>query len=113
MLNRPKDLFSVEPPFLILFGDGTWAVAREIFPAAGGVGYVEPFAEEIAGEPRHQVVPGVPFHVGGHVWDLDYNNQIMTLDHPYHRKHPAWAMWLRWLQWHHFLSTGSLAGAAH
>lgn len=97
MLVRPKDIFSVEPPFLILLGNGNWRVARAIHPHPDGLAYVEPFSSADAESPSG-VLAGEPWHVGNHVWEMEYNTQIMTLDHPYHRAHPAWQLWLQWLQ---------------
>ena len=97
MLSQPNDIYAIEPPFLILFGDGSWRVARELFPYQDGVGFVEPFADQADRDHPSGVVPGQPWHVGDEVWELDYNAQIMTLDHPHHHKHPGWRLWLQWL----------------
>lgn len=97
MLATPLDIYSIEPPFLILLGDGSWRVARALFPFEDGVGYIEPFADGASEQAPSGVLPGRPWHVGDQVWELDYNAQIMTLDHPHHRKHPAWRLWLQWL----------------
>jgi hypothetical protein len=101
MLMTPKDIFAEStPPYLIVLGDGSWRVAREIVPHQDGVGFLEPFADDASQAMLSGVLPGSPWHVGDDVWELDYNAQIMTLDHPHYRKHPAWRLWLQWLSSH-------------
>ncbi len=95
MLNRPRNLFDIEPPFLIVFGNGDWRVARQLLPHAEGVAYLEPFsAQDTATEPDG-VIPGSPWHIGAGIWEMDYNTQIMTLAHPHQRRHPGWQLWLQ------------------
>jgi hypothetical protein len=97
MLIRPRNIFEVEPPFLIVFGHGDWKVAREIFPHPDGVAYLEPFSTATDEHQPDGVVQGEPWHVGDNVWEMDFNGQIMTLDHPHYHSHPAWRLWLQWL----------------
>ena len=97
MLIRPRNIYEVEPPFLILFGNGEWKVARQILPHTDGVAYLEPFSEDSTEADPDGVIPGSPWHVGENVWEMDYSTQIMTLDHPQQRRHPAWQLWLQWL----------------
>ncbi|MGD2117941.1 MAG: hypothetical protein PVG66_06265 [Chromatiales bacterium] len=96
MLINSKDIYDAEPPFLILFANQQWKVASKLQPHNDGVGYVEPFSPDE--DAMSGVIPGSPWHVGDNVWELDYATQIMTLDHPNLRKHPAWQLWLQWLQ---------------
>ena len=64
MLSSQNDIYAIEPPFLILYGDGSWRVARELFPYQDGVGFVEPFADQASRDAPSGVVPGKPWHVG-------------------------------------------------
>jgi hypothetical protein len=97
MLIRPRNIFETNPPFLIVFGNGQWKVARQLFPHPEGVAYLEPFSEHQDAEDPDGVIPGSPWHVGDNVWEMDYNTQIMTLDHPHQHRHPGWRLWLHWL----------------
>lgn len=97
MLTRPRDIFAEEPPFLIVFGNGQWKVARQLLPHADGVAYLEPFSERRDDEEPDGVIHGSPWHVGDSVWEMDYNTQIMTLNHPHQHRHPGWRLWLHWL----------------
>ena len=97
MLIRPNDIFQVDPPFLILFGNGQWKVASRLLPHPDGIGYQEPFSTIAEVDQPHGVVSGNPWHVGDDVWEMDYNTQIMTLDHSNFHSHPAWRLWLHWL----------------
>jgi hypothetical protein len=97
MLIRARNIFEIEPPFLIVFGNGDWKVARRIFAHEDGIAFLEPFSSRTGEADLDGVLPGSPWHVGDNVWEMDYNAQIMTLDHPHYRTHPAWRLWLRWL----------------
>ena len=97
MLIRARNIFDVEPPFLIVLGNGNWRVARHIFAHGQGIGFIEPFSKTDSENHPDGVLPGSPWHVGDNVWEMDYKAQIMTLDHPQYRNHPAWRLWLQWL----------------
>ncbi len=97
MLIRPRNIFDIEPPFLIIFGNRDWKVAKRLTTHPEGVGYYEPFSATGDSDEPDGIVSGSPWHVGDNVWELDYNTQIMTLDHPYYHDHPAWQVWLHWL----------------
>ncbi len=101
MLNHQIDIYAAPAPFLIVLGNGNWRVARELFPCTDGVGFIEPFAADADREPPSGVLPGNPFHVGDHVWELDYNARNMTLNHPHHHHHPAWRLRPSWLSAQH------------
>lgn len=96
MLIRPNDIYGVKPPFLIIFGNGDWKVAEKIAPHQEGVAFFEPFSAR-PDDLADGVVQGAPWHVGDNVWEMDYNAQIMTLNHPHCQAHPAWRLWLQWL----------------
>ena len=100
MLIRPRNILEIDPPFLIIFGNGDWKVARRLVAHPDGVGYFEPYSAADDDENPDGVVAGSPWHVGDNVWELDYNTQIMTLDHPQYHTHPAWQLWLVWLTTH-------------
>ena len=102
---RPRDIFEVEPPFLILFGNGEWKVARQLLPHADGIAYLEPFSDRTADTEPDGVIPGAPWHVGDNLWEMDYSTQIMTLNHPHQQRHPAWQLWLQWLSHQQLQST--------
>lgn len=97
MLIRPRDILEIDPPFLILFGNGEWKVANQLVAHPDGVGYFEPFSLKKDSADPDGIVYGSPWHVGDNVWEMGYNTQIMTLDHPQYRQHPAWQYWLYWL----------------
>lgn len=98
MLVSNKDIHSINPPFLILFADGSWKVAAHIFPHAEGLCYVQPFYDSDEADNKVGLLVGAPFHVADNVWEMEYSVQIMTLAGDYYHDHPAWAFWQEWVQ---------------
>lgn len=105
MLFTIRDILAIDPPFLIVFGDGQWRVARRVESHPDGLAFFEPFSPQPKDVPDG-VLPGIPWHVGDNLWELDYHTQIMTLDHPHQHGHPGWRLWLHWL------SSGTEAAAS-
>jgi hypothetical protein len=96
MQEHDRSIFEADPPFLVLFANQQWKVAIEVIPHAQGIAIIEPFSENTPDSAV--IIPGSPWHVGDNVWEFDYATQVMTLNHPNYRKHPAWQLWLYWLQ---------------
>ncbi len=95
-MNRDKDIFEAEPPFLVVYANNQWKVAVELVAHARGVAFIEPFSHD--GDDQLNIVPGTAWHLGENVWEFDYATKIMTLNHPCYHKHPGWQLWLAWLQ---------------
>jgi len=93
-----QDIFSISPPFLIMFKDGSWRVAREIFPHDQGLGYIEPYAPERDNGPDSIVLSGSPWSVKEGIWELDFGTKILKLNQPGFYKHPGWSLWTQWLR---------------
>ncbi len=98
-MNRHKDIFEADPPFLVVYPNNEWKVAVELVQHAKGVAFVEPFSHD--GDDKLNIVSGSAWHLGENVWEFDYATKITTLDHPNYHKHPAWRLWLSWLQHQH------------
>ena len=97
-MSTVKDIYSISPPFLILFKDGSWRVAKEIFPHDRGLGYIEPYAPESDRGPDPVVLSGSPWSTKDGVWELDFGTRIYTLNQPGLYKHPGWSLWTHWLR---------------
>ncbi len=97
MYDLNRDIFAAAPPFLIVFANGQWRVATQVFKHSDGVGFIEPFASDTDLERPSGVIPGATWHVGDNLWETDYKTRIMNLDHPHDRRHPARQLWLQWL----------------
>lgn len=92
------DIFSISPPFLITFNDGSWKVAKDVFPLDQGVGFVQPFASEFDGDSESEVLSGSPWNTEKDVWELDYGTRVTALNQPNHHTHPGWSLWTQWLK---------------